>query len=223
MQEAYNNMHTEDVMPEPEINESQNNQQNINSQDYQNDYYTDSFQTVNHSETDKTTISKGTVINGNVEADGDLIIRGHIKGDVLCNANLSVYGVIEGTISCTNAFFDNALIMGDIGCSGNMEISESSTINGNIEAYNLLNGGRIKEMRQSQKLFISWLQVQLSVISMRMRFRLTVALLFKVMLRFAKMFTSMSITIINRSRRSKFPSFFMLTLYAYMLLLLLPK
>ena len=148
MQEAYNTMHTEDVMPEPEINDSQYNQQNINSQDYQqdyqNDYYTDSFQTVNHSETDKTTISKGTVINGNVEADGDLIIRGHIKGDVLCNANLSVYGVIEGTISCTNAFFYNAFIMGDIGCSGNMEISETSTIDGNIEAYNLLNGGRIK-------------------------------------------------------------------------------
>lgn len=142
MQQAYDAMQNENETSEPEMNDSQ--YINQNAQEYQNDYYTNSFQTVNQSVTDATTISKGTLINGNIEADGDLIIRGHIKGDVLCNANLSVYGVIEGTISCTNALFDNALIKGDIGCSGNMEISESSTIDGNIEAYNLLNGGRIK-------------------------------------------------------------------------------
>lgn len=141
MQEPETNMQSEDVVQEPQYNQY-NNQ---DMQDYEDDdYYNDSFQTVNTTDMNATTISKGTLVNGNVEADGDLIIRGHIKGDVLCNANLSVYGVIEGTISCTNAFFDNAMIMGDIGCSGNMEITESSTIDGNIEAYNLLNGGRIK-------------------------------------------------------------------------------
>lgn len=143
MQEQTVNTQNEDSLQKQEYESSQYNDQEM--QEYENDdYYADSFQTVNPTEMDATTISKGTLINGNVEADGDLIIYGHIKGDVLCNANLSVYGVVEGTISCTNAFFDNAMIKGDIGCSGNMEITESSTIDGNIEAYNLLNGGRIK-------------------------------------------------------------------------------
>jgi len=95
-------------------------------------------------EEDATTISKSTSIIGNIETDGDLIIKGHVKGDILCNASLSVYGVVEGTISCNNAYLDNAMVIGDIGCSGNMQVTQSSTVNGNVEAYELLNGGRIK-------------------------------------------------------------------------------
>lgn len=91
-----------------------------------------------------TTISQGTLINGNIESDGDLIIYGHVRGDVLCNANLSIYGVVEGIISCNNAYLDNATVIGDIGCSGNIELTQSSTIDGNVEAYDLLSGGRIK-------------------------------------------------------------------------------
>lgn len=91
-----------------------------------------------------TTISKGTILHGNIETDGDLIIQGHVKGDIICNANLSIFGVVEGTINCNNAYFDNAVLVGDIGCSGNMQLSESTTIDGNVEAYEILNGGRIK-------------------------------------------------------------------------------
>lgn len=93
---------------------------------------------------DATTISKGTVLQGNIETDGDLVIQGHVKGDIICNANLSIFGVVEGTINCNNAYFDNAILVGDIGCSGNMQLSESTTIDGNVEAYDILNGGRIK-------------------------------------------------------------------------------
>lgn len=91
-----------------------------------------------------TTISKGTMLQGNIETDGDLVIQGHVKGDIICNANLSIFGVVEGTINCNNAYFDNAVLVGDIGCSGNMQLSESTTIHGNVEAYEILNGGRIK-------------------------------------------------------------------------------
>lgn len=91
-----------------------------------------------------TTISKGTLLRGNVETDGDLIIRGNIIGDVVCNTNLSVYGTIEGMITCNNAYFDDARIHGDVGCSGSLELTESSVIHGNVEANEMLNGGRIK-------------------------------------------------------------------------------
>lgn len=95
-------------------------------------------------DTDTTIINKGTLITGNIETDGDLIIQGHVKGDIICNSNLSIYGVVEGTINCTNAYFDDAIITGDVGCSGGLELTQSTTLNGNVEAYELLNGGRIK-------------------------------------------------------------------------------
>lgn len=95
-------------------------------------------------EQDATTISKGTVLHGNIESEGDLIIHGHVKGDIICNSNLSVYGTVEGIINCNNAYFDQAIIIGDVGCSGNLELTDSSTVDGNVEAYELLNGGRIK-------------------------------------------------------------------------------
>lgn len=97
-----------------------------------------------HEAYETTTISKGSVLTGNIETDGDLIIRGHVKGDIICNANLSVYGVVEGIINCNNAYLDQAIVVGDIGCSGNLQMSESSTVDGNVEAYDLLNGGHIK-------------------------------------------------------------------------------
>lgn len=139
---------------EPVMNEERNTYED----EYKNqqvddimDELTDAYQTAPESSTinpvlseDATTLSKGTLITGNIETDGDLIIHGHIKGDIICNSNLSVFGVIEGTINCYNAYFDNAIIIGDTLCSGNLQISESSTLTGNVEAYELLNGGRIK-------------------------------------------------------------------------------
>ncbi len=110
----------------------------------QESYQNPRYQNTSNEPKETTTISQGTMINGNVEADGDLVIRGHVRGDVLCNANLSIYGVVEGIINCNNAYLENATVIGDIGCSGNMELTESSTIDGNVEAYELLNGGRIK-------------------------------------------------------------------------------
>lgn len=111
----------------------------------QNDTYQQPSYTSAPSESsESTTIAQGTLINGNIESEGDLIIYGHICGDVLCNANLSIYGIVEGMINCNNAYVDNATIIGDIGCSGNMKVTESSTIDGNVEAYELINGGRIK-------------------------------------------------------------------------------
>lgn len=91
-----------------------------------------------------TTISRGTLINGNIETEGDLIIHGHVKGDIICNSTLTIFGVVEGTLNCMNAYFDHATIIGDIGCSGNLELSESSVVHGDVEAYQMLNGGRIK-------------------------------------------------------------------------------
>lgn len=115
-------------------------------QDYDNQDEVDDFSTMTplvQSE-DATTIAKGTILTGNIESDEDLIIHGHIKGDIICNANLSIFGVVEGTINCNNAYFDNALIAGDVGCSGGLQLTQSSTVHGNVEAYDLLNGGHIK-------------------------------------------------------------------------------
>lgn len=137
----------EQPMDEPAYEESFDNNQ-FDEMMGDNEYYEEprfaNPQVPPVQEYDATTISKGTVIHGNIETDGDLVIQGHVKGDIICNANLSIFGVVEGTINCNNAYFDNAILVGDIGCSGNMQLSESTTIDGNVEAYEILNGGRIK-------------------------------------------------------------------------------
>lgn len=128
----------------------ENNYQQDNNDMYMEDQYENMKEEQNFPpyeeevDYDTTILNKGSVLTGNIECDNDLIIHGHVKGDVICNANLSVYGVIEGSIHCGNAYFDNAIIVGDIGCSGSLQISESSTVDGNVEAYELMNGGRIK-------------------------------------------------------------------------------
>lgn len=98
---------------------------------------------VMNEEVSATTISNGTVLNGNIEAEGDLIIRGQVTGDIVCHSNLSVYGIVEGSINCNSAYFEKADIQGNITCIGNMHVTESSIIEGDIETDSLLSGGHI--------------------------------------------------------------------------------
>lgn len=90
-----------------------------------------------------STLSKGAYLQGNIETMGDLLIYGTIKGDVLCHANLSIYGSVEGTIQCESAYIECAKVTGNLTCSGKMEISEGSTIQGDIQSASLMNGGKI--------------------------------------------------------------------------------
>lgn len=93
---------------------------------------------------DTTSINKETEVVGEIHTDEDIIIYGNVKGNVTCHGHLSLHGWIEGTIVCADGTFDQAIALGDVHCSGTLDISATSSINGNVETLNLISGGRIK-------------------------------------------------------------------------------
>ena len=91
-----------------------------------------------------TSIGSGTILHGNIETEDDLEIHGTIEGDIICNRHLTITGQIKGNIQCDTIDIDAAVIKGDIRCISNLKISAHSSIEGNIEAGELLSGGHIK-------------------------------------------------------------------------------
>lgn len=93
----------------------------------------------------QTIIAEKTLLVGDIESDCDLLIYGHVKGNVTCaNNNITVCGEIEGSIECVNAILENAIVRDDVVCSGNMQVDSSSVVNGNIAALDVYINGKIK-------------------------------------------------------------------------------
>lgn len=94
--------------------------------------------------TNITTIHKQTVLNGDVTLHDDLVLYGAIKGNIISDKNVTIYGNVEGTITCHNAILDSAEIKGDITCDGQIQLSESTIVQGNVVASTLRCGGKIR-------------------------------------------------------------------------------
>ncbi len=83
--------------------------------------------------TDETTvITEGTSINGDINADGSIDIRGRIGGNVTCNSNSSEF------------FADAAKIEGEVNSTGTVKIGIGSVVIGNITASSAVIAGAIK-------------------------------------------------------------------------------
>lgn len=96
-------------------------------------------------EVPQTFIADKTLIVGDIESDCDLVIYGHVKGNIDCiNSNITVCGEVEGKISCENAIFENAIVRDDVLCSGNLQLDSGSAVNGNIVAREVFINGKIK-------------------------------------------------------------------------------
>lgn len=91
-----------------------------------------------------TVIGKGAYITGTLEVAGDLVMQGDMQGDISCQSKITATGTVQGNIMSVDIELDNALINGDVACSGDMELNETATINGNCEAINLVCGGKIQ-------------------------------------------------------------------------------
>lgn len=92
----------------------------------------------------QTIIQDGVEIFGDIVSNDNMTIYGNIKGDVLCEGTLRVHGWIQGTVTCADGDFDQAIILGNVHCSDLLKVSNTSSINGNVETLNLLSGGKIK-------------------------------------------------------------------------------
>lgn len=83
-------------------------------------------------------IGKGTVIEGNIIADGDLILEGIVRGDVTTKTKLIVGAgsVVEGNILADHAEVAGR-VRGTVQASGLLIIKASSVIDGDVITKNL--------------------------------------------------------------------------------------
>lgn len=83
-------------------------------------------------------IGKGTVIDGNVTAEGDLILEGTVRGDVATKASLIVSpsAIIEGNIAAHHAEVSGR-VNGTVQAYGLLIIKSSGIIDGDVITKNL--------------------------------------------------------------------------------------
>ncbi len=105
----------------------------------------------------KNVIGKGTVIIGNVQAEGDLVIEGVVKGDVTTKTKLvtgpsaiiegnilaqhaEIAGRVQGTVRALGLLVINSsgVILGDV-ITKDLNVESGSTFNGRLQV-----GGSIK-------------------------------------------------------------------------------
>ncbi len=83
-------------------------------------------------------IGKGTIIEGNIIADGDLMLEGIVRGDVTTKTKLVVgtHSVVEGNILADHAEVAGR-VRGTVQASGLLIIKASSVIDGDVITKNL--------------------------------------------------------------------------------------
>lgn len=83
-------------------------------------------------------IGKGTIIEGNIIADGDLVVEGTVRGDVTTKTKLVVGAdsVVEGNILADHAEVAGR-VSGTVQASGLLIIKASSVIDGDVITKNL--------------------------------------------------------------------------------------
>lgn len=91
-----------------------------------------------------TVITEGTSINGDINADGSIDIRGRIGGNVICNGKLVITGILEGNSNSSEFFADAAKIEGEVKSTGTVKIGIGSVVIGNISAASAVIAGAIK-------------------------------------------------------------------------------
>lgn len=78
-------------------------------------------------------IAEGTVIEGDIDCEQELLISGHVKGNIRCTKNLVVAedGRVLGNVCCEEATIMGS-IEGDINCKGLLVLQSQSSVLGKI-------------------------------------------------------------------------------------------
>ncbi len=83
-------------------------------------------------------INEGTIIEGNVMADGNILLSGEVIGDVSTKAKITIDKTahIKGNVSAENADIAGS-VEGIVTVNGLLTIRQSSKINGDVNTKNL--------------------------------------------------------------------------------------
>jgi len=84
---------------------------------------------------DGSTIGSGTRIRGRVTGDGDLVVSGHVEGDILVRGDV----LIADGASCTSNIEGHEVtvagtLSGDVAASGAITIGPTARVRGNVSS-----------------------------------------------------------------------------------------
>lgn len=84
-------------------------------------------------------IGEGTVIDGDVKANGDIRVDGHLKGDLITPSRLVIgpAGWLQGNVQCQHAEIIGQLT-GDLQVNETLTLRASAKIEGNIRVNRLI-------------------------------------------------------------------------------------
>jgi len=91
-----------------------------------------------------TTIAYGTVIVGEINAEGDIMLLGSVKGKVISRGNIKVNGKVIGDLKGKDIELIACAVQGNIMASGLVTVDGDSIVIGDVEGENLILNGKIK-------------------------------------------------------------------------------
>lgn len=91
-----------------------------------------------------TIISEGTVIVGDVSTEGDLQVKGSIKGNVKVAGTMDLSGKVIGDVDAENVNIVCSLVRGNVKVVGSLTVDNVTTIVGDVSARSVDVNGKIK-------------------------------------------------------------------------------
>jgi cytoskeletal protein CcmA (bactofilin family) len=90
-------------------------------------------------------ISDGMTVNGDAKVQGDLELRGAMKGNIKADGNVTITGKLLGDLDCTkDVILISAAVQGNISTSGVINLDKESTVVGDIRAKSVTIDGKVK-------------------------------------------------------------------------------
>ena len=88
-----------------------------------------------------TVFGRDVKLDGDIYAEHDMILDGHVEGNVECGGTLTLRGRVAGDVDADKMIFYGAKVKGNIHCKGMLSMDEDTVLAGDIETGTLeLNG-----------------------------------------------------------------------------------
>lgn len=91
-----------------------------------------------------TYLAPGTSMEGTLSAKGDVEVAGSFKGDISAEGRVILHSSIHGNITAAQLDIKGCHLVGDVHTSGMVFVDNSSSIEGNVYASELVCSGTIK-------------------------------------------------------------------------------
>jgi len=93
-----------------------------------------------------TIFSSNTVIEGNIQVESPLIIRGKVSGNIVSSSTIEILGgaIVEGNIEATSIEIDHARITGDLSVNERVFVGGDTYVKGSIKTKTMILEGSIE-------------------------------------------------------------------------------